>query len=105
MSEKNENQETVTAGSELSARLGGEATEWAVEVLAALAKRCAEGKSLTFEQDWGYGSGTIVDETGSHTHIGLDMSDMSEDDRLFTFIRDLHSQLCGGCGLGWVNAT
>jgi len=97
--------ENTSGNVRLSDRLGGEATEWAVEVLAALAQRCADGKSLTFEQDWGYGSGTIVDETGSHTHIGLDMEDMTEDDRLFTFIRDLHSQLYGGCGLGWVKST
>ena len=84
-------------GSGLSAGLG----QKSAEIMAALARMCAEGKSLTIAPDWGYGSGTLIDPaSGAHTHFGLDIGE-DEAQQLVYFIDGLHSQLCGGVGLSW----
>ena len=76
----------------------------AVAVLSALAHRAAEGKSTTIAKDWGFGSGTVIDETGAHTHFGCDLHEQDEA-ALKAFIAGLHSLLCeGGAGLSWVRA-
>ena len=73
----------------------------AIAVLSALAHRAAEGKSSTIAKDWGFGSGTVIDETGAHTHVGADWHEQDEA-ALKAFIDGLHSLLCGGTGLSWV---
>ena len=75
----------------------------AVAVLKALARRAAEGKSTTITHDWGYGSATVINETGAHTHVGGDWYEQDEA-ALKAFIDGLHSLLCGGAGLFWVEA-
>ena len=75
----------------------------AVAVLKALARRAAEGKSTTITHDWGYGSATVINETGAHTHVGGDWYEQDEA-ALKAFIDGLHSLLCGGAGLSWVEA-
>ena len=74
----------------------------AVAVLSALAHRAAEGKSTTIANDWGFGSATVIDETGAHTHFGGDWHEQDEA-ALKAFIVGLHSLLGGGgAGLSWV---
>ena len=73
----------------------------ALAVMRALADRAAAGKSTTIAHDWGFGSATLVDETGAHTHVGGDWFD--DDDAAFaSFVQGLHSSLCVGVGLSWV---
>ena len=73
----------------------------ALAVLRAIADRAAAGNSTTIAHDWGFGSATLVDETGAHTHVG---GDWFEDDAAAfeAFVSGLHSSLCGGGGLSWV---
>ena len=73
----------------------------ALAVLRELADRAAAGKTTTIAHDWGFGSATLVDETGAHTHIG---GDWFEDDAaaFAAFVHGLHSSLCSGVGLSWV---
>lgn len=73
----------------------------AVAVLSALARRASEGKSTTIAEDWGFGSATVIYETGAHTHFGSDAHE-TEDAAIKAFIDDLHSLLCGGAGLSLV---
>lgn len=74
----------------------------AVCVLKALAKMCAEGKSITIDTDWDYGTGTIINpEDGSHTHFGLDVGD-NEEEQLIWFINGLYNELVLNNGLTWV---
>ena len=81
----------------MNAELGAKA----VAVLKMLAQRAANGKKTTIAHDWGFGSATVIDETGAHTHIGGDWYEQ-EDAALEAFIDGLHSLLCGGAGLSWV---
>ena len=76
-----------------------------IEIVEALARRCAERKPITFEPDWGYGSGTLIDPmTDEHTHFGSDCGD-DEDEQFKAFMVSLHHQLCGGSGLSWEKAA
>lgn len=72
----------------------------ALEIMAALARMCAGGKSITIAPDWGYGSGTL-EQDGGHTHFGLDAGE-DEHEQLGWFIDGLHGQLVRGAGLSWV---
>ena len=73
----------------------------ALAVMRALADRAAAGKSTTISHDWGFGSATLVDETGAHTHFGGDWFDDNEA-AFASFVQGLHSSLCAGAGLSWV---
>ena len=73
----------------------------AVAVLKALAHRAADGKSTTIAHDWGFGSATVIDESGTHTHCGGDWYER-DDAALKAFINGMHSILCVGAGLSWV---
>lgn len=73
----------------------------ALEILRALAKRCEEGKDITIAQDWGYGSGTLIEKDGSHTHFGLDVGE-NEEEQLIWFINGLYDQLVKNTGLSVV---
>ena len=73
----------------------------AVAVLKALAHRAAEGGRTTIAHDWGFGSATVIEETGAHTHVGGDWYEQDEA-ALRAFINGLHSLLCCGAGLSWV---
>jgi hypothetical protein len=76
--------------------------EKAEAILLAIAKLCAEDKSITLETDWNeFGAATIVMD-GAHTHIGGSYFGESEDDRFTVFVHGLHGQLCEGKGLSWV---
>lgn len=73
----------------------------ALAVMRALAERAAAGKSTTVAHDWGFGSATLIDEEGAHTHVGGDWYD--DDAAAFAaFVRGMHGSLCGGGGLSWV---
>lgn len=73
----------------------------ALEILRAIARAAADGKSLTIAHDWGFGSATIVDQAGAHTHIGDDGHD-NEQRNLEAFVDGLHDVLVKGRGLSWV---
>lgn len=64
-------------------------------VLRAIADEDSDG--ITFEPDYGYGSATIV--IGSaHTHVGVEDSSYSEDERFIIFVDSLHAQFLRGRG-------
>lgn len=75
--------------------------QMALEILRAMARIAADGKSLTIAHDWGFGSATIIDQAGAHTHIGDDIHD-NEQRNLEAFIDGLHDVLVKGRGLSWV---
>lgn len=72
----------------------------ALEVLRAIAKIAASGDSITIAEDFGFGSGTVIDKDGAHTHIGNDGCD---DERLclVAFVDGLYDLLVNGRGLSW----
>jgi len=72
----------------------------AVEVLRAIAERVAKGKSITISYDWGFGSATVTDHTGAHTHVGGDWYD-NDDIAFAAFVGGLHDLLVAGRGLSW----
>ena len=72
----------------------------ALEILRVIAQDAADGKSLTIAQDWGFGSATVIDTDGSHTHIGCD-SYKDDQIRLEAFVDGLHDLLVKGRGLSW----
>jgi len=63
-----------------------------------------DSNSITFEPDYGYGSATIV-IGNAHTHVGLDDSSYSEDERFGIFVDNLHAQFLRGRGLSWAEAA
>lgn len=73
----------------------------ALEILRAIARAAADGNSLTIAHDWGFGSATIIDQSGAHTHIGDDGHD-NEQRNLEAFVDGLHDVLVKGRGLSWV---
>lgn len=77
----------------------------ALEVLRAMAQTAASGKSLTIAEDWGFGSATLLDQDGSHTHFGCDSDELGEERQFETFVDQLHGLLCLGQGLTWVKNT
>ena len=74
----------------------------ALAVLRVLAQGVAAEKSMTIAPDGGFGTATLIDETGAHTHIGGDWFD-NEDTAFESFVHGLHASLCGVGGLSWVS--
>ena len=72
----------------------------ALEILRVMAQTAAEGKSLTIADDWGFGSATVIDQDGAHTHIGHDGYE-DEQRGLEAFVDGLHDLLVNGRGLSW----
>ena len=87
-----------TAG--LEGAYGGKA----LEILLAMARLAAEGKSLTIAEDWGFGSATVIDQDGAHTHVGCDAAG-SELANFEAFVSQLHGLLVGKRGLAWVKPS
>lgn len=73
----------------------------ALEVLRAIAEMAAKGESITISRDWfGFGSATVTDHTGAHTHVGGDW--YGNDEIAFAaFVGGLHDLLVVGRGLSW----
>ncbi len=88
----------------LSAGLEGAYGGKALEVLLAIAQLAADGKSLTIAEDWGFGSATVIDQDGAHTHVGLDCLD-SKQENFVAFVNQLHGLLVGKRGLSWVKQS
>jgi len=61
----------------------------ALEILRAMADTAAAGNSLTIADDWGFGSGTLIDQDGAHTHFGSDHGE-NEEKNFEAFVSDLH---------------
>ena len=76
----------------------------ALEILRALADIAAAGDSLTIAKDWDFGSATIIDQDGMHTHIGDGFS--GDEQRNFeAFVDSLHGLLVEKRGLSWANTS
>lgn len=76
----------------------------ALEILRVMAQTAADGKSLTIAEDWGFGSATVIDKDGAHTHIGHD-SHEDEQRGLEAFVDGLHDLLVKGRGLSWAKPS
>ena len=74
--------------------------EKALEIIEAIASMVSEeGGAITISRDLDYGTGTLTDELGCHTHIG---SPGLEGKAAFeSFMNGLHGQLVRGTGLSW----
>ena len=71
-----------------------------LEILRVLADLAADGKSLTIAADWDYGTATLIDQSGAHTHFGNDNVENKE--RNFEFFVDgLHQVIVENSGLSW----
>lgn len=90
--------------SALSAGLDGAYRGKALEILMAMARLAAEGKSLTIATDWGFGSATVIDQDGAHTHVGCDSAG-SEQANFESFVSQLHGLLVAKRGLSWVKPS
>lgn len=90
--------------SALSAGLDGVYGAKALDILLAMARLAADGKSLTIAEDWGFGSATVIDQDGAHTHVGCDCAG-SELANFEAFVSQLHSLLVGKRGLSWVKPS
>ena len=94
-----------SAASALSAGLeGAECGARALEILEALARLAADGKSITIAEDWGFGTATVIVQGGAHSHIGVDCTG-SEQENFRAFVSQLHSLLVGKRGLSWVKPS
>lgn len=93
-----------SARSALSAGLEGAYGVKALDILLAMASLAADGKSLTIAEDWGFGSATVIDQDGAHTHIGCDCAG-SELANFEAFVSQLHGLLVGKRGLSWVKPS
>lgn len=76
----------------------------ALEILRVMARLAADGKSLTIAEDWGFGSATVIDQDGAHTHIGYDGYE-DEQRGLEAFVDSLHRLLIHGRGLQWAKPS
>jgi len=101
MEQEQSNNEASSGTSELSAGLEGAYGAKALDVLLAMARLAADGKSLTIAEDWGFGSATVIDQDGAHTHVGCDSAG-SELVNFEAFVSQLHSLLIGKRGLSWL---
>lgn len=72
----------------------------ALEILRVMAQMAAEGKSLTIAEDYGFGSATVIDQDGAHSHIGYDGCE-DEQRGLEAFVDGLHGLLVRCRGLSW----
>lgn len=75
--------------------------EMSLEIIKVLATRCADNKTTTFMNDWGYGAGTLILDNEGHSHFGLDLGD-NEEEQLHQFIEGLYKLLCKNEGLSFV---
>ena len=75
-----------------------------LEILRALAETAASGNSLTIAADWGFGSGTLIDQDGAHTHFGCDHGE-NEEKNFEAFVNGLHGLLMESRGLSWVKPS
>jgi len=73
----------------------------ALEILRAIAELSEKGESLTIAHDWGFGSATLINNDGAHTHFGCD-SLGSADENFAEFVNQLHSILIIERGLSFV---
>jgi hypothetical protein len=78
--------------------------EKSYEILKKIAEMIADGQSIKFEQDWGFGTGTIVFDDGGHTHVGLDISE-NQEENLQYFIDSVYGLFIKGSGLSIVKGT
>lgn len=92
-----ETPQSTTEAEGLASALGTKA----LEILLALARLAADGKSLTIAEDLGFGSATLIDQDGAHTHVGLDCLG-SEQANFEQFVKQLHGLLVEKHGLSWV---
>lgn len=76
----------------------------ALEILRALADTAAAGNSLTIADDWGFGTATVIDQDGAHTHIGSDHCE-NEQKNFEAFVNSLHGLLVEKRGLSWVKPS
>lgn len=87
--------------SRLTVRLEAVYTQKALSILLSLAQMAASGNSLTIAEDCGFGSATLIDQDGAHTHFGSDHC--KNDQQCFeAFIDALHGLLVEKRGLSWV---
>lgn len=94
-----------SAASALSAGLeGAECGARALEILEALARLAADGKSITIAEDWGFGTATVIDQDGAHSHVGVDCTGSEQED-FRAFVSQLHSLLVGKHGLSWAKPS
>ena len=76
----------------------------ALEILRVLAHMAADGKSLTIAGDWGFGSATVIDQDGAHTHVGHDGYE-DEQRGLEALVDGLHELLVSQRGLSWAKPS
>ena len=76
----------------------------ALGILRALADAAAAGNIVTIAGDWGFGTATLINHDGAHTHIGSD-SHENEDKNFEAFVDGLHSFLVENRGLSWVKPS
>jgi hypothetical protein len=96
--------EPAGGASLLHAELEGAYGAKALEILLAMAQMAADGKSLTIAEDWGFGSATVIDQDGAHTHVGLDCLE-SDQENFKAFVDQLHGLLVDKRGLSWVKPS
>ena len=76
----------------------------ALEILMAMARLASDGKSLTIAEDWGFGSATVIDQDGAHTHFGSDHGE-TEEKNFEAFVNGLHGLMVENRGLSWVKPS
>lgn len=75
----------------------------ALAILRALADIAAAGNSLTIADDWGFGTATLIDQDGSHTHVGSCHCE-NEEKNFEAFVNSLHGLLVEHRGLSWAKS-
>lgn len=69
-----------------------------------MAETAAAGNSLTITHDWGFGTATLIDQDGAHTHIGSDTCE-NADKNFEEFVNELYDILIKNNGLSWVKVS
>jgi hypothetical protein len=93
-----------SAASALSAGLEGVLGWKALDILLVMARLAADGKSLTIAEDYGFGSATVIDQDGAHTHVGIDCL-VGDAANFEAFVNQLHSLLIDKRGLAWLKPS